>query len=315
MGKKQKLEYSRNNRLYLMDFHAEMFTYDGLPDSIDPVYLERFLQLTGGAALVPYEGDWIAIEAELVPGARGLDVYGEGLDILGSTRNGHSIQISRDDGAFIHNNKTHTPCIDIWTDAARLAETDISIDFLIFWTRISPLIQTRDDKTRALIIDAFRAMSAGSPLTVTSKALLEDYIGSPDITVFPLTSPELADKIQYTAKLREDLERWHFTKYGQAKQNNSKTAQQSVEEVDGDTSISFILPYNMLNERIKGINHFNKISGYNASVRLSDAWKMEVEKYTQAAEAPAEADEEEGGVDDVSENIADTEGSNNNESI
>lgn len=315
MGKKQKLEYSRNNRLYLMDFHAEMFTYEGLPDSIDPVYLERFLQLSGGAALVPYEGEWIAIEAELVPGARGLDVYGEGLDILGCTRNGHSIQISREDGAFFHNNKTHTPCIDIWTDAARIAETDISIDFLIFWTRISPLIQTRDDKTRALIVDAFRAMTAGSPLTVTSKALLEDYIGSPDITVFPLTSPELADKIQYTAKLREDLERWHFTKYGQAKQNNSKTAQQSVEEVDGDTSISFILPYNMLNERIKGINHFNNLSGYNASVRLSDAWKMEVEKYTQEAEAPAEADKDEGGIDDVSENSGDTEESDNNESI
>lgn len=292
-GKAKAARYDRSNKYNLLNFHASMFEYNNLPDTVNTTYLERFLQYEEGTAalLKDDSGDLIACAATL--GGTPLDVYGESTEVIAVTRNGKEYRRTRDkDCIFIWNNSTHTPCMDILTDASRITEIDISIDFLIFWTRISNLIETKDDKTKQLITDAFTAFKAGSPLSVTSAPLLEDFINKPTINILPLTQPDLADKIQFTAKLREDIERWHFTRYGQAQQNNSKTAQQSVEEVDGDTSTSFILPYDMSRERNKALSKaptiFPDLFASAPTCRLSPPWQAEIERYLAQNEVMAE---------------------------
>ena len=96
--------------------------------------------------------------------------------------------------------------------------------------------------------------------------------------------------------------RWIYGLYGQTIQGNGKMAQQTVDEVNGQTSISFIIPNNMLKERRKAIAKFNEIFGYDVSVDFSTAWKTEEMKYTaQADKIEAEAEKTEAEADAAEE--------------
>ncbi len=214
------------------------------------------------------------------------------------------------------NNHTELGNPDTYTDALRLAEIDISIDHLIFWTRLFNIFKVADENTKRMIQEAFQNIEAGKPITVVSKKIFEDLgIGTEDVTSEMLTSPEFAEKIQYTARLREDVLRWHYTRYGQVVQGDTKMAQQSVDEVNGTVSSSLIIPLNMLQCRKTMIDEINAKFGLSASVELSGAWRAEVTKYenesgeaeiddTETAEDPeepaAEPEQEEGkeGEDD-----------------
>ena len=65
-------------------------------------------------------------------------------------------------------------------------------------------------------------------------------------------------------------------------------AQQTVKEVDGSTSLSFIYPNDRLKMRQRGFDEFNRLFGTNISVRFSDAWLTESIKYKNEADIDAD---------------------------
>ena len=291
MAEKPKINkpYFRQNLQTLNEFHLGMFEYEGLPETIRTNYLEYWLQKYGFAAIVRYPegheipgfkaGDLICTFCQL---ADSPDPYGEGTQVISITRNGISRTYNRDDDDIVIgiNNFSELGNPDTLADAEKLADIDLSLDFLIFWTRLSPLLKVADEKTKNDIITAFQNVKAGIPVTIVTKKILEDIgIGSDGVSVDMLTQPDFADKIQYTARLREDVLRWHYTRYGQVIQGDTKLAQQSVDEVNGTVSSSLIIPLNMLKCREKMIDEINAKFGLNASVRLSGAWRAEVTKY------------------------------------
>ena len=108
-----------------------------------------------------------------------------------------------------------------------------------------------------------------------------------------LTQPDFADKIQYTAKLYDDVLRWHMTRYGHATNGNSKAAQQTVDEVDSTASQSMILPLSMLAARREMIEAVNDMFDLDIEVELSGAWRAEVTAYErQSGEASIDASAE-----------------------
>ena len=155
-------------------------------------------------------------------------------------------------------------------------------------------------------------MEVGKPLTIIDKPLLEELgIETKSLETETLTNPELASVIQFTSKLREDVKRWHFTKYGQTINSSSKLAQETVDEVNGAVSASLIIPLSMLAARRAMIEEVNRKFGTNIEVNLSGAWRAEVTRYEEisgeedidgsedgeAAEEP-EANTEESEVND-----------------
>lgn len=301
-----KKKYLRENLQLLNEFHLGMFEYEGLPETIRTNYLEYWLQRFGFVAIVRYPeghdlpgfsaGDLICTTCTL---ADSPDPYGEGTQVISITRNGISRTYNRDDDDIVIgiNNFAELGNPDIVADACKLADIDLSLDFLIFWTRLSPLLKVADEKTKNDIISAFTNMKEGIPVTIVTKKILEDLgISSDGISVDMLTQPDFADKIQYTARLREDVLRWHYTRYGQVIQGDTKLAQQSVDEVNGTVSSSLIIPLNMLKCREKMINDINSKFGLNASVRLSGAWRAEVTKYENET---GEADIDNAGAEDA----------------
>lgn len=304
-----KKKYLRENLQLLNEFHLGMFEYEGLPETIRTNYLEYWLQRFGFVAIVRYPegyeipgfsaGDLICTTCTL---ADSPDPYGEGTQVISITRNGISRTYNRDDDDIVIgiNNFAELGNPDTVADACKLADIDLSLDFLVFWTRLSPLLKVADEKTKNDIISAFSNIKEGIPVTIVTKKILEDLgISSDGVSVDMLTQPDFADKIQYTARLREDVLRWHYTRYGQVIQGDTKLAQQSVDEVNGTVSSSLIIPLNMLKCREKMIDEINAKFGLNASVRLSGAWRAEVTKY-----------ENETGEDDIDNNESDKSDSN-----
>lgn len=333
MGKDRRTNkdrYFTNNLQLLNEFHLGMFEYSGLPETLRTNYLEYWLQKYGKVAIfkIPAghgsdgfpEGSLIC--ATCTQGTE-LDPYGEGSEIIAVTRNGFSVKLDRysDEVVLGFNNHTEFGNPDTYTDALRLAEIDISIDHLIFWTRLFNIFKVADENTKRMIQEAFQNIEAGKPITVVSKKIFEDLgIGTEDVTSEMLTSPEFAEKIQYTARLREDVLRWHYTRYGQVVQGDTKMAQQSVDEVNGTVSSSLIIPLNMLQCRKTMIDEINAKFGLSASVELSGAWRAEVTKYenesgeaeiddTEADPEEAEADPEEPEQEDRKE--GEDDGNNN----
>ena len=306
------MTYKEN--LYLLnEFHLGMFEYTGLPETILPNYLEYFLIKFGMVAIyrIPDgkgsdgfpDGSLICSRCSL---GTNLTPYGFGSEVIAVTRNGFEVRDSMysDNMVVGLNNALAEPCKDIYPDAKLLEEIDTSIRFLVFWTRLAPLIRCSDDKEKTQIETAFKNMKEGVPVTIITKKLFADLgLDVDGFSLDDLTRPELADKIQHTARLREDVLRWHYTRYGQVVQGDTKLAQQSVDEVNGTVSSSLILPLVMLNYRRLMVNEINRKFGTNITVELAGPWRGEVTKY--------ENDTGEDNVDDSSDdpvtNDAETE--------
>lgn len=307
----------------LRQLHFTMFEYNNLPDTVDPLYIETYLQEHDDDSYIAWwklnaseaspgfpEGSLIVSSATL---GTDLNPYGEGAEVIAVTRNGHERRFKNryeDDVVVGFNNITHEPCNDIELDAATLSEIDLSILYLIHYTRLYPVFKAADEKTRDKIVQAFKNMEVGKPLTIIDKPLLEELgIETKSLETETLTNPELASVIQFTSKLREDVKRWHFTKYGQTINSSSKLAQETVDEVNGAVSASLIIPLSMLAARRAMIEEVNRKFGTNIEVNLSGAWRAEVTRYEEISGEDDIDGTEEGEADlqESEENIQESE--------
>lgn len=278
----------RENLNILNEFHLGMFEYKNAPDTFLTNYLEYYFIKYGMVAAFKIPegnessgfpaGSLIVTTATL---GKDLNPYGRGSEVIAVTRNSWEFRADRysDKIAIGFNNLCELPCQDIKSDAEMLSEIDTSLRFLVFWTRLAPIIRCTDEKERTEILTAFKNIKEGLPITITSKKILKELGLEDNFTLEDLTRPEFADKIQHTARLREDVLRWHYTRYGQTIQGDTKLAQQSVDEVNGTVSSSLIIPLNMLKSRRAFIDEVNKKFGTNITVELAGAWRAEITKY------------------------------------
>lgn len=335
-----KEKWKRVHEDEIRQLHYSMFEYTNLPPTVEPDHLEEYLQSADEDGYVAW---WKLNASEASPGfpegslivsrctlGTDLNPYGEGAEVIAVTRNGHERRFKNryeDEVVVGFNNITKTPCYDIEVDASTLSEIDLSLLYLIHYTRLYPIFKAADEKTRDKILTAFKNMEVGKPLTIIDQPLLEELgIETASIKTETLTNPELASVIQFTSKLREDVKRWHFTKYGQTINSSSKLAQETVDEVNGAVSASLIIPLSMLAARRIMIDEVNAKFGLNIEVNLSGAWRAEVTRYEDISgeedidgseDGEAEENKEEEGSSDESKE--DTNGDNgksdDNESV
>ena len=287
--------YKRVHADELRQLHYTMFEYNNLPETVDAEHIEMYLQEADMDGFIAW---WKLTESEASPGfpagslivsrctlGTDLNPYGEGAEVIAVTANGHERRFKNryeDEVVVGFNNILKTPCFDIDIDSLTLAEIDLSLLYLIHYTRLYPIFKAADEKTRDKIIQAFKNMEVGKPLTIIDKPLLEELgIETKSIETETLTNPELASVIQFTSKLREDVKRWHFTKYGQTINSSSKLAQETVDEVNGAVSASLIIPLSMLAARRAMIEEVNATFGTSIEVNLSGAWRAEVTRYEE----------------------------------
>ena len=307
----------KENLAILNEFHLGMFEYGDAPDTFLTNFLEYYYIKFGRVAA------WRVTKEAESPGfpvgslivttctlANKLTPYGEGSEVICTTRNGCSITFDRysDDVAVGFNNLSELPCMDIKSDASALAEVDTSLRFLTFWTRLAPVIRCADEPEKQALIAAFKNIQEGVPVTLVSRKILKDLGLGDNYSIDDLTRPDFADKIQYTARLREDLLRWHYTRYGQVVQGDTKLAQQSVDEVNGTVSSSLVIPLNMLKARRAFIDEVNRKFGTNITVDLAGPWRGEITKYeNDTGEGEIDNTTPELNQDNTEQNATDTD--------
>lgn len=277
----------------LLNMHISMFEYTGLPDTVDPFYIEKYLQTPEPDAFIGWwklpgafaspgfnEGSLIVSRANF---GTDLNPYGEGTEVICVTANGHERKFKNryeDDIVVGFNNLIKTGVNDLDTTSQMIADIDLSLEYLIFYTRLYPIYRVQDEKQRDKIKHAFKNMALGVPMTIQDQNLLEELgVESSGIKMDLLTSPELSRTIQYTAKLREDVKRWHYLKYGQSINSTTKLAQETTDEVNNAMSSSLILPLSMLKARRNMIEEVNRKFGTNITVDFSPSWRAEVTRY------------------------------------
>lgn len=283
----------------LINYLAPMFKYEELPDSIPEEFIERFHILNGDIAVWKLDDpNAFRYKDELIVSCCGYadkpDVYGIGERVIATTLSGYVKEDLKEGESciVIHNNSLYTSDMAIicyFTDM--FTEMFTSLKTNIIYSRLKPIFKVSDEIERAAVLEAFTKIKDDSePIQITSSNVLAEALAEAGanpidtIKVLDITDVKNADKLQYIVKCIDDAFRWFFSMIGQAIQGNGKLAQQTVDEVQGTTSMSFILPNDRLKMRRKGWDKVNKLFGTNVSVDFSDAWKTESIKYKKEAD-------------------------------
>ena len=280
-------EYTmRANFNEVVSIPLNMFDYDNIPEDMKKYFedFEKYLIMGGILAVGKIDDKLTFVRGGL--GGGELNEYGYPTRFIGATGNGRSVdwEIGTECVVFF-NNKSHTPDLDVLRTTDLLTDVDISIDCNVYYSRFYPVPLAKDEREKIQIKEVFSNLKKGGRETtvLNRKTEIMDIMGvnSPEIPVLNLTDVENADKIQYLSRFREDVKRWFLNRNGHDLQGASKMAQQSVEEINGNNSVSMIYPLEKLEMRKRAVDEMNSLFGTELTITFSPAWLIEYEKFVR----------------------------------
>ena len=304
--------YMREDHYFdiLLQSDLSMFEYDGLPAGMDPVWIEKYLNIAGSIGITRTPETYVS---ELLPDAPeykpkysicpipsrdgNVDQYGDGSHLAGSTAN---VSIEGDlgvDAVIIYNRDTRLPELDNMIDADSLMQIDKSAAINVILSRIAPVFSCYSDKSKKALDTMLDEILDGKLKTIVSgdvKDLLKMGIDG-GTEILEITHPEKIQYIQYLSQYYDVIIRRHYNRRGLSVRTGTKAAQQSADEIHGLDAVSWIIPLAKLESRRKGFEQFNAIFGENVTVRFSEIWQQEYDAYKlrmQEQDAAAERDED-----------------------
>ena len=268
----------------LMNFLQSIFEYGNMPQSLDANYLELYFHSNGSVIIGKVKGnnDLLCMPANL---CGDIDNYNNGTTVFGVSPVGEIRGKINEDVVLGLNNTMRIPTYDILITGNLLADIDQSIHCCIVNSRLHPIPVATDNKSKVAIDSALKDCEVGKTTTILSDNVLGCYDNDiSTIEVLNLTEVKNSDKIQYLTHAKDDIYRNFYTRFGQAIQGTGKMAQQTEMEINGSTSVSMILPYNMLKCRQEMVDNINRIFGTNISVKFAKAWEHEFANYLREDE-------------------------------
>lgn len=287
LTKKEFAIWERNfeknaHRGVLTEGLSSMFVRDGLPEDffgyeniIEEILLER-----GCGAYIKDEksGLWCFGACEL---GGEPDPYGFGTIAIVALKNGAVYQVDNwrtsDDVVVCFNTPIRVRDLNIPIFSDFLMEIGTSLRSQLKNSRLHPIPQVTDEKSKAAVEEALAAMDRGELRTIFSanvvKQLLEAGVDARAIETLNLSDPSASDHIQYIAKLRDDVMRWFWNYYGHNPESTGKMAQQSVAEVTTGASIAMILPHARYHARQQEAEQLKKKFGWDVTIEFSEPWQ------------------------------------------
>lgn len=296
-AKQKNLIRQRSYFSYLLTALSSAFKWrypEALPDTT-PKHLENYLHISGsfGSNVTKENETPLIVEAPSRAGS--LDMFGDGEEIQGVTRDGKSISGKIDkDVVICYNNSDRMPDLDMLRYADGFSQVDKAIMANVRWTILAPILCTKDERTTKAIEKLVDDILDGKLKCITSEDVLEALNGGRGDGVYSIdiTHPERIRNVQYQSELYDVLLRRFFNKYGLNIQNSSKHAQVNTDEVHGMDAVSWVLILDMLNERQKFCNKMNELTGRDEwGVELNEPWASEYERFMIREQQADEADE------------------------
>lgn len=295
------------NLSWLMNKTAQMFEYEGLPDTLPHIALERLLQTYGSVCIwkVPEKYKPIGFGPSFATGvptqvggnlyaftysfADAPDPYDEPYQVV-ITSPGFTPTISETleinkDVVVIRNDTYYEGLYQLHKKYAKLlTEAEISLQSTLVLLRDQMTFIVKNERQRAAVSKYINSREVGDYASI-----LAPEMGSP---LEVITNDGRSNAVELAVNGIQSIKSAWFNEIGLNPSFSLKREYTSAQEIDSNTDLLLPIIDDMFNQRRIGIDSVNALFGTNITVKKSSAWKVkedEIEITLKAEEAQAEA--------------------------
>lgn len=248
----------------LIELSIAMFDWTGLPDTIDPRFLELTLFKYGQAVFFEDEVMGYLALTNAVQG--GFDVYGYPVASRAySPYNNYQKTLTLDDSVIIYNNYLRKPSsLDVEVFAKRLYNLDRVIDVNANAQKTPVLIKCAETQ-RLTMKNLYKEFDGNSPVIFGDNGL-----NDANFTVLSTEAPYVADRIY---QLKTQIWNEALTYLGISNINVQKKERLITDEVSRNMGGVIASRYSRLNARQNACEKINKMFGLNVWCEYRDDYR------------------------------------------
>lgn len=248
----------------LIELSIAMFDWTGLPNTIDPRFLELTLFKYGQAVFFEDEVMGYLALTNAVQG--GFDVYGHPVASRAySPYNNYQKNLTLDDSVIIYNNYLRTPSsLDVEVFAKRLYNLDRVIDVNANAQKTPVLIKCAETQ-RLTMKNLYKEFDGNSPVIFGDNGL-----NDANFTVLSTEAPYVADRIY---QLKTQIWNEALTYLGISNINVQKKERLITDEVSRNMGGVIASRYSRLNARQNACEKINKMFGLNVWCEYRDDYR------------------------------------------
>lgn len=248
----------------LIELSIATFDWTGLPDTIDPRFLELTLFKYGQAVFFEDEVMGYLALTNAVQG--GFDVYGYPVASRAySPYNNYQKNLTLDDSVIIYNNYLRTPSsLDVEVFAKRLYNLDRVIDVNANAQKTPVLIKCAETQ-RLTMKNLYKEFDGNSPVIFGDNGL-----NDANFTVLSTEAPYVADRIY---QLKTQIWNEALTYLGISNINVQKKERLITDEVSRNMGGVIASRYSRLNARQNACEKINKMFGLNVWCEYRDDYR------------------------------------------
>ena len=270
-----KAKTSNINQLnkYMLAKTLSMFEYQGLPETIPQRELERLLQTNGYAFITKApDGELYAFSGSL--GGTERDPYGQPtqITIANVALNFNKTLDLNKDGVLLRNDDMRIGVMPVFEKCnTLLVENDVNMVMWGFNSRIQKLITAPDDKSKESADLYMKKIIDGDLSIIGDNAMFDGVkMQAPAAS----SGAGVQQMIEYQQYIKSEM----FNEVGLSSNFNMKRERLISSEVDQAEDSLFPLVYNMMENRISGIEALNETFGLNITVDFGSVWALKNKK-------------------------------------
>lgn len=179
----------------LLNILLSMYEWKGLPDTVDPRFIERTLAHEGKAVFFRDEVmGYLCLQVNI---NGPLDVYGNPTSRRAYAVNGYTLELDNTNSVMLYNNATRTGSVaDLELYASRLYEIERAIDVNVKGQK-TPKIITCEESQRLTMRNLYMKYDGNQPFIFADKSLDRD-----SIKVLDTSSPYVSDNLRILLRQR-----------------------------------------------------------------------------------------------------------------
>lgn len=250
---------------YMLAKTLSMFEWENLPETIPYKELEKILQINGLAFITKVEGVLYALSGTL--GGK-VDAYNNPTEIIISNvgLNFNATLDINTDGVLIRNDDMQLGLIPLLNRYNTfLVENDINMMMYGYNTRTQKLISASDDKTKSSAELAVKKAIDGDIAVIGESAIFDGIKVHAGANNSGVSITNLTEFHQY---IKGSL----YNELGLSANFNMKRERLTSGEVEVGEDANFPYVFNMLKNRMIGIERLNKMYDLNINVDFGSVW-------------------------------------------
>lgn len=269
-----------NNRTYIQYYNRltelalSMFEWKGLPDTVDPRFLE--MCLFGEGMAVFFQDDVLGYLCLQCTITGKLNVYRIPINRRAYAVNGYQRELDDTNSVIIFNNYLHTnSMLDVEMFSKRLYNLDRAIDVNANAQK-TPIIIQCDESQRLTMKNLYKEYEGNAPFIFGTKAL--DTTG---LKVLQTGAPYVADKLY---QLKTQIWNEALTYLGISNINTQKKERMITDEVTRNQGGVVASRYSRLESRRQACNQINKMFGLNIWCDYREDYQLLQERVSEEVE-------------------------------